>query len=116
MSADLRLRLEGVRAAALARLARLDADTAGLRTDRATDVADDEHDPEGATLSGEWSRLTGLRQEAEREVADVDDALARMDAGAYGVCADCGRGIPIDRLRALPTARRCVSCAQMAAR
>ena len=34
-------------------LARLDADEASLRTDRADATADDEHDPEGSTLSGE---------------------------------------------------------------
>ena len=40
-----------------AQLARLDADDAALRVDRSDATADDEHDPEGSTLSGEWQRV-----------------------------------------------------------
>lgn len=104
------------RADALARLAHLDDVLAGLRADRGADAADDEHDPEGATLSGEWSRLEGLRTEARREVDETDAALARLAAGSYGICADCGRGIPAARLAARPDATRCVSCAERAGR
>lgn len=76
--------------------------------------ADDEHDPEGATLSDEWSRLEGLRIGAVREIDEVDAARARLDAGTYGVCLGCGRPIPIERLRARPTATMCVPCASRA--
>jgi len=46
--------LERRRGELMSLLARLDADDDSLRLDRADGTADDEHDPEGSTLSGEW--------------------------------------------------------------
>jgi RNA polymerase-binding protein DksA len=45
-----------------------------------------------------------------RELGRVVDALRRMDAGRYGLCADCEEEIPLQRLRAEPWALRCVAC------
>ena len=42
------------------------------------------------------------------ELRDIDDALARMADGTYGICIDCGEEIPLARLRAEPAARRCL--------
>lgn len=106
--------LDAERVAARTRLETLDAEIAELRLDRGRESADDEHDPEGATLSGEWSKLEGLRTAAVAELADIDAALARVADGSYGVCVDCGRAIPVARLRARPTATRCVACAERA--
>lgn len=92
-------------------LARLDTDAASLRADRADATADDEHDPEGSTLSGEWQRVEALREGALREHAAVVEALARLDAGTYGLCVRCGEPIPAARLEALPMATMCVPCA-----
>ncbi|HEY0847571.1 MAG TPA: TraR/DksA C4-type zinc finger protein [Noviherbaspirillum sp.] len=41
---------------------------------------------------------------------DIDGALARIKAGNYGVCMDCGEAIPNGRLAVLPTAQCCVRC------
>jgi RNA polymerase-binding transcription factor DksA len=76
--------------------------------------ADDEHDPEGATLSDEWSRLEGLRIGALREIDEIEAARTRLAAGTYGICIRCGLRIPIERLRARPTATMCVPCAALA--
>jgi len=49
----------------------------------------------------------------EREsqiVADIDQALLRIDEGSYGTCARCGKEIPERRLEALPTARYDAEC------
>lgn len=78
---------------------------------RSSATADDEHDPEGGTLSDEWSRLAGLGAEAKRELDEIDHAIARMEEGSYGVCESCGRRIAVGRLRARPMATRCVDCA-----
>jgi DnaK suppressor protein len=45
-----------------------------------------------------------------RELSAVDAALARLDQGDFGRCADCDATIPIERLRANPSALRCVAC------
>ncbi|MFL6241218.1 MAG: TraR/DksA family transcriptional regulator [Actinomycetes bacterium] len=42
--------------------------------------------------------------------AHLTEALARVDAGSYGKCLDCGAGLPDERLEARPEAARCVSC------
>lgn len=42
---------------------------------------------------------------------EIRDALARLDAGTYGVCENCGQSIPEGRLEAVPYARYCVPCA-----
>ncbi|RLK49623.1 TraR/DksA family transcriptional regulator [Microbacterium telephonicum] len=109
----------GLRAAASlldARIARLDEELAGLRRARGEDAADDEHDPEGVTLSSEWSRLAGVRDDLRGERRALAEALVRAEAGEYGVCADCGAAIPSARLAARPEATRCVACAQRAGR
>lgn len=47
------------------------------------------------------------------ELADlksIDDALARIGAGTYGICTGCGARIALGRLRAQPAARMCLAC------
>jgi len=46
---------------------------------------------------------------------EAEDALHRIAAGSYGLCADCGAPIADERLRALPTALRCTACETLAA-
>ncbi|MGO1411368.1 TraR/DksA family transcriptional regulator [Microbacterium sp.] len=74
-------------------------------------TADDEHDPEGGTLSEEWSRAAGLEAEAKRELDDIERAITKLDAGEYGTCESCGRRIAVGRLRIRPMAARCIDCA-----
>jgi RNA polymerase-binding transcription factor DksA len=82
-----------------------------LLASRSESTADDEHDPEGPTLSSEWSRLQALRSDAAHDIVAVDAALERIHRGTYGSCARCGRAIGVDRLRARPTAELCIRCA-----
>lgn len=104
--------LRARRAETDARLRRLDEDERMLLRDRADGTADDEHDPEGATLSGEWSTVDALRRATRTERDELDAALVRAQAGTYGVCVECGRRIPRARLLARPMAERCVDCAR----
>jgi RNA polymerase-binding transcription factor DksA len=41
---------------------------------------------------------------------EVEQSLARLDAGTYGRCEECGEPIDDARLAELPTARRCGIC------
>ena len=43
-------------------------------------------------------------------VAEIDQALERLDAGTYGRCVSCSRPIPDERLAAVPWAALCVPC------
>ncbi len=49
-------------------------------------------------------------QRDARELNDVIEALARMHDEEYGICVQCGRDIPLARLQAQPSAKRCVTC------
>ena len=40
----------------------------------------------------------------------VDDALKRLDEGAFGVCQECTRAITMSRLKAVPYAPMCITC------
>jgi len=70
-----------------------------------------------------WSEATDLAQvAAERDASealrnlldelqqDVEQALARLETGGYGICADCSRPISVERLWVLPEATRCITC------
>jgi DnaK suppressor protein len=46
----------------------------------------------------------------QNTIAEIDAALARLDAGTYGTCTQCGAAIPEERLELRPFAGRCVSC------
>jgi DnaK suppressor protein len=83
---------------------RIDAMTAA----RADTNSDDEHDPEGATIGFEWSQADALRAALGKRLSEVDAALARIDAGTYGVCVLCGERIAPARLEARPTTDRCI--------
>ena len=51
-----------------------------------------------------------LGERESRMVAEIDEALRRIDEGTYGVCERCGNPIPEARLEALPTARFDAAC------
>jgi len=44
------------------------------------------------------------------ELREVEAALKRIEDGTYGECASCGASIDYERLKAYPTAARCVEC------
>ncbi|HWI29946.1 MAG TPA: TraR/DksA C4-type zinc finger protein [Microbacterium sp.] len=111
MSDEFALLIDGSIRAQAARLAAVEAQLTSIRDARGAATADDEHDPEGATLATEWSRAEGQRADALRELGELDAARARLAAGTYGACRGCGRRIPAERLRLLPAASLCVPCA-----
>ncbi len=107
--------LESERADTSARLAALVEQLDAIIESSALSVADDEHDPEGATLGFERAQVAALVSEARRHLDEIDEARERLAAGTYGVCEGCGRLIGIDRIRAHIVARTCVGCATSAA-
>lgn len=45
-----------------------------------------------------------------RELRDIEATRARLRQGQFGICIDCGDEIAFERLKAYPTAKRCVRC------
>lgn len=94
----------------LEELATTDAALDRVRAIRTGGQDDDEHDPDGAPLSGEWSRLESNRQATKTRLAEVERALRDVALGGYGICIGCGDPIPAGRLEVLPATRYCVDC------
>lgn len=110
MALDPRPLLLAERAETLARLGGLTDAFAGVVEASRDSNADDEHDPEGATIAFERSQVDSLIARARVQLREVDAALVRLDEGRYGTCERCGRSIAEARLEARPTARTCVTC------
>ena len=72
----------------------LDADW----SEQAVDLADDE-------------ALEGIDDALRAEIRQIRLALARIENGTYGTCANCGKEIGRERLQARPIATRCIDCA-----
>lgn len=75
----------------------MDADRDIERTDRVQEVASE-------------FTLMALDEQERRELEAIQVALARIDAGTYGLCDRCQDVIPAARLEALPMARYCLAC------
>ena len=108
---DARALLLAEQQGALGRLAALERDFAGIVEAAGSANADDEHDPEGATIAFERQHIAALLSQAHEQLSQVTAALRRLDEGRYGLCAQCGQPIAADRLAARPTATACMDCA-----
>jgi RNA polymerase-binding protein DksA len=53
--------------------------------------------------------LADIDRDAQ-ELRRIDGALRRLKAGTFGICVECGQAIPEARLRAEPSAARCMNC------
>ena len=109
MAADEVLRQR--RESALGLLAALERDFAAVVAASGDSNADDEHDPEGATIAFERAQLDASIGELRGQVVHLDAAIERVAAGTYGICEVCGLPIPPERLEARPAARTHVACA-----
>ncbi|BCX81980.1 DnaK suppressor protein [Methylomarinovum caldicuralii] len=72
------------------------------------------HDPEEASLADLLVDLNLAAIDLHiKELREIDEALIRLYKGTYGICEDCDQPIGLDRLRANPTARRCIQCQEI---
>jgi DnaK suppressor protein len=74
------------------------------------DVQFDEEGGEGGTSNVDRELDLVLSAQARAAITEIDRALAKIDAGTYGLCEQCGAEIPHARLQALPHAALCVAC------
>ncbi|MGH2679690.1 MAG: TraR/DksA family transcriptional regulator [Actinomycetota bacterium] len=64
--------------------------------------------------TGERSQVIAVVRALRSNLHDVQGALAKLDAGTYGICEGCGNRISLERLEALPWALLCIDCKQRA--
>ena len=98
-----------IAAALKERLAVLGGDIARIETALRAPL-DADFAEQAAELEGQ-DALHGIEGSHLAEAQAIHAALARIAEGSYGTCARCGADIPEARLRAMPTATRCVKCA-----
>jgi DnaK suppressor protein len=99
------------RATTEARIVSLERDWTGMVESSSMTSADDEHDPEGATIAFERAQIETLIERARAHLEEIDDALERVRTGDYGNCEDCGQPIAAGRLEARPFSTTCITCA-----
>lgn len=56
--------------------------------------------------------VDAIGNETAQSIRVIQSALERIEGGTYGACDSCGEDIGLARLKAVPEATRCVSCAQ----
>ena len=70
----------------------------------------DKLDADAASASEDADLNLAMMSRDIVEVRDIEAALDRMQQGTYGECIDCGGTISYERLKAYPTAKRCIQC------
>jgi DnaK suppressor protein len=107
---QIRAELEAEAVGLRADIAKADSDIAERLTDSVKDAGDDPADAGSSAYERELE--LALTQNARQLLEQGDRALARIDAGTYGVCESCGQAIGKARLQAFPRATLCVACKQ----
>ena len=110
--------LQALRATLAARSQVLKIETAEFDAARSEALESARDTVEDAGDAAEGRRHDEVRDGEEQrdlnELHAVESALARIDAGSYGECTDCGIDIPLARLRVQPSAGRCIDCQKRA--
>ena len=86
-------------------------ETETLRRDRSDLSNMPIHMADLGTDNYEIDNIIGLMDSERKMLAEIDEALGRIEDGTYGICLGAGEQIPKQRLMAIPWARYCVSCA-----
>lgn len=86
---------------------------------RVTTIHEHARDPleqdsaEQAAQLGNVAVVSALESEAVQQIAEIEAAIRRLDAGTYGVCVSCGEPIGDGRLKVRPAATQCRDCAEL---
>jgi DnaK suppressor protein len=104
LAAEFRQQLTAMRRSLAGTVATTDEELATLEAQQPGEFA------EGAATGAVGDLLSRLEGRERHELDEIDAAQRRLEAGVFGVCEGCHRAIPLARLRAVPTARRCATC------
>ncbi|MEE4110493.1 MAG: TraR/DksA C4-type zinc finger protein [Halieaceae bacterium] len=100
---------EALRIELTAKLAELEKRLASIKRD-----VTQEHSSDSAEQAQERENdevIDAIGDETRAAIAATRAALARIEAGTYGICDSCGAEISPGRLAVLPEATRCINCA-----
>lgn len=60
----------------------------------------------------EYERLLAIEHALETKLQNINLALEKIKRGKYGICEQCAKPIPLERLEVSPEARHCLKCQQ----
>ncbi len=109
-TAPFRQALEEERARIAHALENLHRENPGSLEDESQEMPLDNHSAEMATVTIDREIDSSLEEHEEHVLAEIDAALARIDAGSYGICVTCGAEIGEERLQARPSTAQCIDC------
>jgi RNA polymerase-binding protein DksA len=84
--------------------------TADYEQPRRGFAGDGEDLVDAARMAVEHEEGLTLGARLRESLTQIEQALARLEAGRYGICDQCGRRIGDARLKAVPHATLCVRC------
>jgi DnaK suppressor protein len=103
---------------------RVESAITGLRDGHPGSIEDESEEVNGSLDTediGETASITlgreidyTLGENSQAVLGEIDAALARIEAGTYGTCTNCGNEIAVGRLEAHPWASLCIDCARLA--
>lgn len=76
-------------------------------TDQTSNVPDPN---DRATIESGRSFELRIRDRERKLLSKIDEAIARIDDGSYGICEDCDEEIGLKRLEARPVTTLCIDC------
>lgn len=103
---------EALRAFLASEQSRLETVIAQMSAEGGENLGYGTHMADDATEAYEQAKELALRQNAEKLLDQVNDALEDLDKGTYGTCRLCGEQIDPARLKALPYVTLCLRCQQ----
>jgi DnaK suppressor protein len=80
-------------------------------TESSSDRSPDPGNAEASSMKLEYAKELSIEQNTLDLLNKATRALARIEAGTYGICESCGNPIPVERLDVLPYSTICVACA-----
>jgi DnaK suppressor protein len=91
----------------------LQKENPGSMEDETEESPIDNHLAETASVTLDREIDYTLEEIDEQVLVQIDEAIARIDNGTYGICDNCGRPIDEERLRALPWTTLCIDCKRL---
>ena len=90
-----------------------DENPGSIRDETGEDAVYDNHLADTATVTYDRELGYTLEENSEHVLAEIDAALKRIDDATYGICTNCGKAIPSERLEARPWATLCIDCKRL---
>lgn len=109
--------MEGTTSAAIALREELEAQRSSLQRELqelgygSEGLSYDPNFADSSQVTAERGETEALATTLTTNLMDVEHALAKLDAGTYGICEGCGGEIAPARMEAMPAARLCINCA-----